>query len=199
MTAAGAQTEVRWFEDSRLHFALGIENTFVPQERPGERAIDEYELTEHYEHYAADFALAADVGADLLRWGVPWHRIAPEPGRWDWGWTDRAVDALVGTGLRPILDLLHYGTPLWLEDGFADRDYPQHVAEFAAQFAERYGDRVTDYTPVNEPVIHALFSGQYGYWPPYLKGAEGFAAIAANLARGFVRSQRAVVSVFDNT
>jgi beta-glucosidase/6-phospho-beta-glucosidase/beta-galactosidase len=192
VTAAGAPTEVRWFEDGRLHFALGIENTFVPQERPGERAIDEYELTEHYEHYAADFALAAGVGADLLRWGVPWHRVAPEPGRWDWEWTDRAVDALVGASLRPILDLLHYGTPLWLEDSFAHRDYPQHVAEFAATFADRYGDRVTDYTPVNEPVIHALFSGEYGYWPPYLEGAEGFTTIAANLARGFVHSQRAI-------
>ena len=192
MTTPEASAEGRWFEDGRLHFALGIENTFVPQERPGERAIDEYELTEHYEHYADDFALAAGVGADLLRWGVPWHRLAPEPGRWDWDWTDGAVDALVGAGLRPILDLLHYGTPLWLEEGFAHRDYPQHVAEFSARFADRYGDRVHDFTPVNEPVIHALFSGQYGYWPPYLEGSEGFARIAANLARGFVRSQRAV-------
>ena len=185
----------RWFEDGLLHFALGIEDTFVPQERPGERAIDEYELTEHYEHYAADFALAAGVGADLLRWGVPWYRVAPEPGRWDWEWTDRAVDALVGAGLRPILDLLHYGTPLWLQDGFAHRDYPLHVAEFAAAFADRYADWVTDYTPVNEPVIHALFSGEYGYWPPYLEGPDGFVTIAANLARGFVRSQRAIAEV----
>lgn len=194
MTSSGAVAP-RWFEDGRLHFALGIEDTFVPQERPGERAIDEYELTEHYEQFAGDFALAAGVGAELLRWGVPWYRIAPEPGRWDWEWTDRAVDALVGAGLRPILDLLHYGTPLWLEDGFAHRDYPQHVAEFAARFAERYADRVTDFTPVNEPVIHALFSGEYGYWPPYLKGADGFATIATNLARGFVRSQRAIAEV----
>jgi beta-glucosidase len=182
----------RWFEDGRLHFALGIEDTFVPQERPGERAIDEYELTEHYERFADDFALASGVGAELVRWGVPWHRIAGDPRRWDWSWTDRAVDALLGAGLRPIVDLLHYGTPLWLEDQFAHPDYPRHVAEYGFRFAERYGDRVTDYTPVNEPVVHALFSGEYGYWPPYLTGGDGFATIAANLARGFVRTQRAI-------
>jgi beta-glucosidase len=186
--AAGA----RWFEDGRLHFALGIEDTFVPQARPGERPLDEYELTDHYRQYARDFALAEGVGAELLRWGVPWHRVAPELGRWDWSWTDRAVEALLDAGLRPILDLVHYGTPLWLESGFADRDYPRHVAEFAERFARRYGDRVTDYTPVNEPAIHALFSGEYGYWPPHLHGAEGFARIAVNLARGFVRTQRAI-------
>jgi beta-glucosidase/6-phospho-beta-glucosidase/beta-galactosidase len=102
------------------------------------------------------------------------------------------IDAQLAAGLRPIIDLLHYGTPLWLDAEFANADYPRHVEEYAARFGERYGDRVFDYTPVNEPVIHALFSGEYGYWPPYLTGAEGFAAIAANLARGFVRSQRAL-------
>ena len=43
--------------------ALGIENTFVPQERPGERAIDEYELTEHYERWHDDLALAQSASA----------------------------------------------------------------------------------------------------------------------------------------
>ncbi|MBU4213203.1 MAG: family 1 glycosylhydrolase [Actinobacteria bacterium] len=184
--------EPRWFTDGRLHFALGIEDTFVPQSRPGERAIDEYTLTEHDTHFAADFALAAGVGAELLRWGVPWYRVSPEPGRWDFSWTDRAVDALLGAGLRPIVDLLHYGTPLWLDEQFAHPDYPQHVAEYAHRLAERFADRVSDYTPVNEPVVHALFSGEYAYWPPYLSGPDGFVTVATNLARGFVLSQRAI-------
>ncbi|HEX5335249.1 MAG TPA: family 1 glycosylhydrolase [Propionicimonas sp.] len=184
-----------WYSDGQLHFALGIEDTFVPQSRAGERAIDEYELTEHDTRYAADFALAAGCGAELLRWGVPWYRVSPERGRWDWSWTDRAVDALLGAGLRPIIDLLHYGTPLWLENQFANPDYPQHVAEYAERLAERFADRVTDYTPVNEPIVHALFCGEYGYWPPYLHGADGFATVAVNLARGFVRTQRAIAEV----
>ncbi len=185
----------RWYEDGRLHFALGIEDTFVPQARDGERAIDEYELTEHYEHYAGDFRLAASVGAEMLRWGVPWYRVAPERGRWDWSWTDRAVTSMAEAGIRPIIDLLHYGTPLWLEDQFAHPDFPIHLAEYAVRFAERYGDVATDYTPVNEPVIHALFAGEYAYWPPYLSGAHGFTAVAANLARGFVLSQRGIAEV----
>ncbi|MBN9328356.1 MAG: beta-glucosidase [Cellulomonas sp. 73-145] len=185
----------RWFADGRLHFALGIEDTFVPQSRPGERAVDEYVLTEHDRRYAADFALAAGAGADLLRWGVPWYRVNPERGSWDWSWTDRAVDALLGAGLRPIVDLLHYGTPLWLEDQFANPDYPKHVAEYAQRIAERFGDRVSDWTPVNEPTVHALFCGEYGYWPPYLTGADGFATVALNIARGFVGTQQAIREV----
>ena len=93
---------------------------------------------------------------------------------------------------------MHYGTPTWLENEFAHPDYPQHVAEYGARFAERYGDFATDYTPVNEPVIHALFSGEYAYWPPYLSGARGFTTIAVNLARGFVRTQQAIAELVPN-
>ncbi|WP_223691511.1 family 1 glycosylhydrolase [Leifsonia poae] len=189
------ETPARWFEDGRLHFALGIEDTFVPQAREGERPIDEYELTDHYEQFDADFRLGASVGADLLRWGVPWYRVTPERGHWDWSWVDRAVASMHDAGLKPIVDLLHYGTPTWLDGQFAHPDYPQHVEEYAARFAERFGEVATDYTPVNEPVIHALFSGEYGYWPPYLTGAQGFTTIATNLAKGFVRSQRAIAAL----
>jgi beta-glucosidase/6-phospho-beta-glucosidase/beta-galactosidase len=185
----------RWFEDGALHLGLGIEDTFVPQTRAGERAIDEYELTEHYDRFPEDFALAADVGAEYLRWGVPWYRVQPEVDRWDWSWTDRALEAMTDCGLRPIVDLVHYGTPLWLPREFAHADYPRRVAEYAARFAQRYADLAVDYTPLNEPVVHALFSGEYGYWPPYLTGAQGFTTIAVNLARGVVLTQRAVADV----
>ncbi|POH62617.1 beta-glucosidase [Cryobacterium zongtaii] len=184
-----------WFDDGRLHFAVGIEDTFVPQARPGERAIDEYELTEHYAQYAGDLQLASDVGAELVRWGVPWHRVAAEKGRWDWSWVDGVMARYAELGLRPVIDLLHYGTPLWLEGQFSNPDYPDHVTEYAQRFAERYGDVATDYTPVNEPVIHALFSGEYAYWPPYLSGPTGMVSIATALAEGFVKTQHAIASV----
>jgi beta-glucosidase/6-phospho-beta-glucosidase/beta-galactosidase len=185
----------RWFEDGALHFGLGVEDTFVPQTRPGERAIDEYALTDHYARYAHDLDLAVASGATFLRWGVPWYRVSPQRGTWDWSWVDRVVDRFAQVGLRPVIDLLHYGTPLWLDGQFAHPDYPQVVAEYAVAFAERYGDAVTDYTPVNEPMIHALFSGVYGYWPPYLTGDDGLTTMVRALGEGFVRTQRGIADV----
>lgn len=194
MSAAGAVTG-RWFDDGALHFGLGIEDTFVPQSRPGERPIDEYALTDHYAKYAEDLGLASQAGATFLRWGVPWYRVNPEPGQWEWSWVDRVVDRFGELGLRPVIDLLHYGTPLWLENQFAHPDYPKVVAEYAVAFAERYGPTVTDYTPVNEPMIHALFSGVYGYWPPYLTGDTGLTTMVRALAEGFVRTQQGITEV----
>lgn len=181
-----------WYRDGRLHFGLGIENTFIPQERSGERAIDEYALTEHYDQWSDDLALAASVGAEFLRWGIPWHVVSPERGRWDWSWTDRVMDRFGELGIRPIVDVLHYGTPLWIEDQFAHPDYPQFVAEYAARAADRYRDVATDYTPVNEPMLHSLFSGEYAYWPPYRRGAKGLVEIATAIAKGFVLTQRSI-------
>lgn len=183
---------MKWFETGELHFALGIEDTFVPQARGGERPIDEYELTDHYAQYASDLDRVSDVGATMLRWGVPWYRVTPQPGVWDWAWVDRVMNRFGEVGIRPLVDLLHYGTPLWLDNQFANPDYSRHIAEFAGRFAARYGDIATDYTPVNEPMIHALFSGEYGYWPPYLEGPSGLVRIASAIAEGFVLTQQAI-------
>ena len=184
-----------WLTDGRLHFGLGIEDTFIPQSGPGERALDEYELTEHYEQWHGDLRLAADVGAEFVRWGIPWHLVNPGRGVWDWGWVDAVMARFAELGVRPIVDLLHYGTPLWIEREFAHPDFPSSFEEFAARAAERYADIATDYTPVNEPMLHARFSGEIGYWPPKLTGESGYNTIAVALAEGFVRSQRAIADI----
>jgi beta-glucosidase len=181
-----------WHRDGALHFALGVEDTFVPQSRPGERPIDEYDLTEHYRHWHSDLGLAREAGATMLRWGVPWHRVNPARGEWDFDWLDRVMQRFAELQLEPIVDLLHYGTPLWLQGQFAHPDYPQVVAEYAATVAERYRGIARSYTPVNEPMIHAQFSGQYGYWPPYLHGQRGLASMASAISHGFVLTQQAI-------
>jgi beta-glucosidase/6-phospho-beta-glucosidase/beta-galactosidase len=186
---------MRWHEDGRLHFALGLEDTFIPQVRPGERPLDEYELTGHYDAWHEDIGLCAEAGATLLRWGIPWYRINPGPGVWDWSWLDRVVDRFDEVGVAPIVDLMHYGTPLWLDQQFANPDYPARVAEYAAQVASRYLGRLTCFTPLNEPLLNVIYSGEFGYWPPYLSGDDGLVGLIRTITRGIVTTQRAVAEV----
>lgn len=177
-------------------WAAGIENTFVPQTRPGHRSLDEYELTGHYEHWREDLALARDLGLNALRWGVPWYKVEPEHGRFDWSWTDQVIPYLVqDLGIRPIIDLMHYGCPFWLKKEFANRNYPNYVAEYAAAFAERYKGLITWYTPLNEPIINALMCGMRGAWPPYMRGDKGYIKIMMQLARGIVRTVEAIRAI----
>jgi beta-glucosidase/6-phospho-beta-glucosidase/beta-galactosidase len=190
---------MQWFKEPRLHFAVGIEDTFVPQQEPGQRALDEYELTQHYQQWHADIGLAAEVGATMMRYGVPWHVVNPQRGRWAWEWLDRVVERIAEVEIEPIVDLMHYGTPLWLDDQFLNPDYSDRVAEYAGQVAERYGEVLRIYTPLNEPLINAMYCGEWGIWPPHLRGHEGFVKLVRAIARGIVKTQRAVEDVSGGT
>lgn len=180
-------------DENNFAWAVGVEDTFIPQGRPGLRPLDEYELTQHYPQWRTDFDLLAETGARFARWGIPWYRVQPAPDHWDWAWTDEALDTLVNVkGITPILDLMHYGTPLWLENSFLNASYPQRVAEYAAQVAQRYGSLVQFYTPLNEPMVNAEFCGLRGLWPPYLEGEDGLVKLLLAVARGIVLTTQAL-------
>lgn len=181
-------------------WASGIEDTFVPQTRPGHRALDEYQLMGHYDHWREDLALARDLGVKALRWGVPWFRVEPLPGEFDWSWTDQVIPYLVGElGITPILDLMHYGCPFWLRREFASADYPRAVAAYAGAFARRYRGLVRWYAPLNEPLVNALFCGKRGLWPPYLRGDGGYIRVTLQLVKGILRTVEAIREVDPGT
>lgn len=184
-----------WYRDGRLRFSLGVEDTFIPQTAPGQRALDEYDLMQHGVFWEHDLELCRRSGASMIRWGIPWYRVNPEPGVWEWGWLDRVIDWFDGNGVELIADLVHYGTPLWLDREFASADYPARVAEYAAAVAERYRGRIRHYTPANEPLLNVIYSGEAGHWPPYLTGDSGFTAVLRAISRGIVQTQHAIAEI----
>jgi beta-glucosidase len=175
-------------------WATGIEDTFVPQTRPGHRALDEYQLMGHYDHWREDLALLQELGVRAVRWGVPWYRLEPfQQGDFDWRWTDQVIPYLTEElGVVPIVDLMHYGCPFWLRREFASAEYPDAVASYAQAFASRYRGMVQWYTPLNEPIVTALFCGQRGLWPPYLRGDIGMVTVLLQLIEGIGRTVQAL-------
>lgn len=184
-----------WYESDALHFAVGIEDTFIPQTPFRERPLDEYEMTQHYQFWHSDLGLVREAGATMVRWGIPWYRVNPARDVWDFSWLDRVAERFTELGVTPIVDLMHYGTPLWLDNEFANASYPQRVAEYAVRVAERYPGVFDVFTPLNEPMLNALYCGQYGYWPPYLRGHDGFVQMVRALAHGVVLTQQGIADV----
>lgn len=177
-------------------WATGIEDTFVAHARGRYRSLDEYELMGHYEHWREDLALLRDLGVRTVRWGVPWHSVEPERGTFDWTWIDEVIPYLVeDLGVTPIVDLVHYGCPLWLPRAFVDPEYPALVSSFARAFAQRYRRYVHWYTPLNEPHMTAWMCGRVGAWPPYQRGESGYLRVMIATARGQVRTMAAIREV----
>ncbi|WP_052487905.1 family 1 glycosylhydrolase [Gordoniibacillus kamchatkensis] len=176
-----------------LIWAVGIEDTFIGQTARGERPLDEFELTQHYRFWREDLDRVRASGASMIRYGIPWYRVEPADGVYDWNWTDQVMAYFAEhRELVPIVDLMHYGTPLWLKNEFMNARYPELVARYAAAFAERYRHVARFYTPLNEPWVNAEWCGWSGKWPPYLKGQLGFALVLNQLCKGIVLTVRAL-------
>jgi beta-galactosidase len=128
--------------------------------------------------WAADVARMVELGLTWVRVGeFAWARLEPEPGVFDWGWLDRAVDLLVGAGLKVVMGTPSATPPRWMlarfpdmlavdaqgrERGFGSRrhycfshrGYRDAAAEMAGRMAARYADRVSAWQTDNEYGCH---------------------------------------------
>jgi len=171
----------------RLELWGGIECT-VNRTRDGYR--DQCRLNGHHDR-PGDLDLFAGLGLSALRYPVLWERIAPDrPEECDWAWTDARLPRLRELGIRPIAGLVHHGSgPHYtdlLDDGFATK-----LGAFAAKVAERY-PWIADWTPVNEPLTTARFTGLYGHWYPHRRDERSFWIALLNQIDG-VRAAMATV------
>jgi dTDP-4-dehydrorhamnose reductase len=113
--------------------------------------------------------------------------------RADWAWPDQRLNRLRELGLRPIAGLVHHGSgpP---HTSLVDPAFAKGLAVFARAVAERY-PWLEDYTPVNEPLTTARFSGMYGHWYPHGTDALTFARALLNQCRAVVLAMRAIRTV----
>ncbi|MBD2153373.1 family 1 glycosylhydrolase [Leptolyngbya sp. FACHB-16] len=133
--------------------------------RIGDEYFDQLEWNGHATRID-DLKQFAALGVEAIRYPVLWERIAPNGlEQADWSWTDQRLALLDDLGIRPIAGLVHHGSGP-RDTNLIDPRFPEKLAEFAAAVAQRY-PWVSHYTPVNEPLTTARFSGLYGHWYPH--------------------------------
>lgn len=165
----------------------GLECSVV---RVGEDLRDQFRETGHHDR-PGDLAAVAGLGIRRLRYPVSWERVAPDDAAaCDWGWHDARLAELHRLGVEPILGLVHHGSGP-ARTSLLDPLFPDKLAGFAAQAARRY-PWVRDWTPVNEPVTTARFSGLYGHWFPHHRSEGSFLRMLAIQCRGVLLAMRAV-------
>ena len=168
----------------------GIECTV---NRVGDRWFDQLVRSGH-DARVDDLDRFAKLGIRTLRYPALWERLAPRtPTDIDWGWTDERFARLRDLGLRPIVGLVHHGSgPSYTS--LLDPRFPIRLARFARAVAERY-PWVTDFTPINEPLTTARFSGLYGHWYPHGRSTSEFLRVLLTEMRGVVLAMRAIREV----
>jgi beta-glucosidase len=177
-----------------------IWDTFVSQ--PGHVVNGEHAdvAIDHYNRYRDDVRLMADLGLSAYRFSVSWPRIQPlGSGAINSKGLDfykNLVDELLSYGIDPWMTLYHWDLPQALEDagGWPSRDTSKRFADYAAAVHGALGDRVKNWSTVNEPWCAAFLgyaSGEHA--PGRREPAQAIhAAHHLNLAHGLaVEAMRA--------
>ena len=138
-----------------------------------------------------DIALMEDMNLDAYRFSVSWSRIEPsrdEISQDGLDHYDAFIDGLDQAGIRPMISVHHFSSPIWVHDfrkpactdqqmatdhnlcGWAHPDgatlIVEELAEHAKLLAETYGDRVDEWCTVNEPINYLLASYGIDVFPP---------------------------------
>lgn len=168
----------------------GIECTV---NRVGDQYFDQLEKNGHA-HRIEDLKLFADLGIKTIRYPLVWERIAPNGvEKANWSWADERLHLLKELGITPIIGLLHHGSgPSYTS--LVDPEFPGKLTEYAMAVAERY-PWLEWFTPINEPLTTARFSGLYGFWYPHGKNDNTFARCFLLQCKGIIEAMRGIKSI----
>ena len=171
--------------------------------------------TDFWNRYAEDIELARGLGCTVFRLSLSWARLEPEPDAWsDEAFTHyRAVlQAIRDAGISAVVTLVHNTWPLHVQAagsgaGPLDPGFPDRVARFAAQVAQRLGDLIDDYVTLNEP-DQLVYGWIKGFWmrtyamppgqPPYQSGdaqMDDVLTLIPNLFRAHAKAREAIRSI----
>jgi len=126
---------------------------------------------DHYHRYRDDVALMKDLGLDTYRFSVSWSRVRPDAGPLNPKGLDfykRLVDELRDADILPWLTLYHWDMPQAQQDrgGWTARESADRFTEYALDVHDALGDRVQNWTTLNEPWCSSFLSYTGGIHAP---------------------------------
>ncbi|MCP9494055.1 MAG: sugar nucleotide-binding protein [Pyrinomonadaceae bacterium MAG19_C2-C3] len=158
---------------------------------------DQLELSGHAARLP-DLEAFAALGVKTVRYPVLWERSVeraddktcrPDAVRW----TNERLARLRELDINPIGGLVHHGSGA-RGTNLMDERFPELLAAYARRVAERY-PWVSAYTPINEPLTTARFSGLYGLWYPHKHNARSFVRALLVQCRATVLAMREIRQV----
>jgi len=143
---------------------------------------------DHYRHYAEDIALIYKLNIPNYRFSVSWSRILPNGigavNHKGIDFYNRVIDFCLELGIEPWITLYHWDLPEALQQkgGWANRDVIHWFSYFVDCCIKNFGDRVTYWMVLNEPMVFTGAGYFLGVHAPGKKGLSSFLAAAHHAA-----------------
>lgn len=173
--------------NSKLEVWGGIECTI---NRVNDTYSDQLEYAGHYNR-ADDIDTIAQLGITAFRYPILWEKHQPAiDHEIDWSWASQQLNKIRSHNITPVVGLVHHGSgPAYTN--LYDEQFPELLALYAKKVAQQF-PWIEHYTPVNEPLTTARFSGLYGFWYPHKKDDRSYLRILINQLKGVVLSMQAI-------
>ena len=176
--------------ENELELWGGIECTI---NRVNQNFFDQLQYAGHYDRLS-DIDLISQTGIQKIRYPILWEKHQPSKSTAiDWSFTMERLTALKEKGVDVIAGLVHHGSGPAFTD-LSDPQFPYLLADYAHKVATQF-PWIQFYTPVNEPLTTARFSGLYGLWYPHKKTDRHFLKMLLNELKGTVLSMEAIRKV----
>ena len=140
---------------------------------------------DHYHRWREDVEWMKTLGHNGYRFSLSWPRIVPDgrgkansPGL---EFYDRLIDQLLKNGIEPNVTLYHWDLPLTLaqDGGWENPHTVDAFLDYAGMCLERWSDRVSLWSTINEPAWTILNGYITGLHPPCKKDRKA-ALLAAH-------------------
>ncbi|KJF19773.1 glycoside hydrolase family 1 protein [Rhodococcus sp. AD45-ID] len=117
--------------------------------------------------FTEDIDRAADLGAQVFRFGVEWARVQPSPGTWndtEFGYYDAVVAHILARGMTPMITLDHWVYPGWVVDqgGWTNPKTEADWLTSAEKVVARYSGVGALWITINEPTVYVQRELTYG-------------------------------------
>lgn len=127
---------------------------------------------DHYHRYAEDVDLIAGLNVDAYRFSIAWPRVQPlGSGAWNekgFEFYSNLIAKLTEKNIKIHVTLYHWDLPQALQDkgGWLNRDTTVCFADYAAEVARRFGNRVASIATHNEPWCTSVLGHGTGQFAP---------------------------------
>jgi len=133
-----------------------------------------------YERYEEDLELMKNLNIPNFRFSLSWPRLIPDgtgaPNAKGIDFYNRLIDKCLELDIEPWGTLYHWDLPNELEKkgGWTNRDIVDWFREYADLCARKFGDRVTHWMVLNEPLVFVGAGYFLGVHAPGKKGLKNF-------------------------
>lgn len=148
---------------------------------------------EHYTRFESDFDLAKGLNHNAHRFSIEWSRLQPEKDRWnekEFEHYNAVLQALIKRRMEPVVTLHHFTLPVWVaeEGGWENPRMVDYFGEYVKRVVKAFGDKVTYWVTINEPMVLLFKSYLVGEWPPGYCSAERAVRALRNIVLAHIRA-----------